>query len=148
MQIWYRSIKRLLWYARPYWHVQGIELMAWMKSQLELACCVSRISELRWRTVTWSTLEIQLLLARVRYWPIREIKRSPDTMKAAAILVSFVAIWSCLKDICDFYRPAFFVQLLGIGTFSQRKFDKPAVRVILNWLRQLKILHNISSAGK
>ena len=44
---------------------------------------------------------------------IREIKRSPDTMKAAAILVSFVAIWSCLRDICDFYRPAFLYSFLG-----------------------------------
>ena len=33
-----------------------------------------------------STFEILLLPAKVRYW-IREIKRSPDTMKAAAILV-------------------------------------------------------------
>ena len=37
--------------------------------------------------MTLSTIEILILLpAKIRYW-IREIKRSPDTMKAAAILV-------------------------------------------------------------
>ena len=60
-----------------------------MKSQL---ACVLRITDFGTRmtncdVINIKTLEILLLPAKVRYW-IREIKRSPDTMKAAAILVA------------------------------------------------------------